>query len=256
MKDEEPIATIYCIENNKDGKKYIGKTVHYDKRIREHKNSLIRGNHSNQHLQNAWNKYGDIFSFYLLEECSNSISSEREVFYIKYYKSKVPNGYNFTDGGEGSLGYKASDDTRRLLSKIRTGRKLSNIHRLAIAKGKLGDKNPNYKGKATTEESKRKQSEALSGRKRPKHRRLLQGRKRKDSHNYVGVYERKKVTRVSWVARITFKGESIELGSFGTEEEAARVYDKKALELYGKTARLNFPENKDENNDKNCRTNL
>ena len=37
---------------------------------------------------------------------------------------------------------------------------------------------------------------------------------------------------------------SIKLGCYATAEEAARVYDKKAIELFGEFAYLNFPEEK------------
>lgn len=37
-------------------------------------------------------------------------------------------------------------------------------------------------------------------------------------------------------------GKTIYLGSYNTSEEAARVYDTKAKELFGDFALLNFPE--------------
>ena len=45
-----------------------------------------------------------------------------------------------------------------------------------------------------------------------------------------------------WYAQIRFRKERFYLGSFDTEIEAARAYDRKAVELLGEFARLNFPE--------------
>lgn len=45
----------------------------------------------------------------------------------------------------------------------------------------------------------------------------------------------------AWVAQIKQDGKSHHLGLFGDREEAARAYDRAAIELFGQYARLNFP---------------
>jgi hypothetical protein len=48
-------------------------------------------------------------------------------------------------------------------------------------------------------------------------------------------------TTNKWVAGIRFNGKRKHLGTFGSAEEAARVYDKAAKLLHGEFACLNFP---------------
>jgi AP2 domain. len=45
-----------------------------------------------------------------------------------------------------------------------------------------------------------------------------------------------------WFSRIKLFFKEMHLGSFKTSEEAAHVYDKRAVELFGEFAWLNFPE--------------
>jgi len=44
-----------------------------------------------------------------------------------------------------------------------------------------------------------------------------------------------------WKARIKLNGTDMVIGDFGDEEAAARAYDKKAAQIHGESAILNFP---------------
>lgn len=55
---------------------------------------------------------------------------------------------------------------------------------------------------------------------------------------YLGVY----IKRKKFAAKIGYNNKGINLGTFSTMEEAARAYDKKAKELFGEFANLNFKE--------------
>lgn len=58
---------------------------------------------------------------------------------------------------------------------------------------------------------------------------------------YRGVYQR---TRNCYQAKIKINGKALHLGSFKTSIEAAKVYDKAALQYHGEAAILNFPKEK------------
>lgn len=61
----------------------------------------------------------------------------------------------------------------------------------------------------------------------------------KPSSPYKGVTWNKKASR--WYAQIKFQGKQTYLGSFVSEIEAAKAYDKAAIELFGEFSRINFP---------------
>ena len=64
-------------------------------------------------------------------------------------------------------------------------------------------------------------------------------RKRPKTSKYVGVHFAS--GKKKWIAKINYRYKAHSLGEYDVEEAAARAYDKKAIELYGGKAKLNFP---------------
>lgn len=108
---------IYCIINKINQKRYIGQTYSIKNRFYRHKKELRKNIHHNNHLQSAWNKYGeDNFEFSVIEYCNVDLLNDREIYWIDFYDS-FRNGYNQTSGDIGCRGYKHTKDE---LDKMRS----------------------------------------------------------------------------------------------------------------------------------------
>ena len=178
------MPVIYIIENILTGKAYIGQTVDYDKRKREHINALRGDRHDNRYLQNSWNKYGEsAFRFAIVAECAAEQLDELEIWYIQHLNTFVPSGYNLTKGGDGVRGLKWSPESCKAQSLAmkgkRTGASASMFGKTHTdeTREKLRSsttalwQNEDFRkrqveahtGKKQSEETKRKKNEALIG---------------------------------------------------------------------------------------------
>ena len=95
---------IYCIEQKSTSKVYVGLTADYIRRKNEHLFELKHNKHHNQHLQNAWNKYGESdFTFSILKEIEGTQEDlkQAEVSLIEQLDAtnKVK-GFNISKGGD------------------------------------------------------------------------------------------------------------------------------------------------------------
>ncbi len=115
---------VYCIENEVDGKKYIGKSINVEARIKSHKYCLKKESHHNAHLQNAVLKYGiKNFKFYLLEtleELDHIALAFREMYWIDFFGTlDRDNGYNLLY--DSPNGTQFHPETRKKYSEGRIG---------------------------------------------------------------------------------------------------------------------------------------
>lgn len=98
---------IYLVTNKENGKQYIGQTT-YDVKTRW-RNHVYHSKHSldNNYFHRAIRKYGEkSFEISIIEEIEDyNLLDEREIFYISFYNTLFPNGYNLALGGNGVRRY-------------------------------------------------------------------------------------------------------------------------------------------------------
>lgn len=134
---------IYTITNTIDGKIYVGYTTNFIERRNNHLLSLNGGYHQNEHLQRAYDKYGDVFIVEFLEDCS-----EDKLCALEHYWATTLNSHNRKFGYNikpthpydkhktvsvetkkkisiANKGMFVSDEKRMKLSKVHSGRKQS-----------------------------------------------------------------------------------------------------------------------------------
>lgn len=101
---------IYKITNQVDNKIYVGQTRKINPRERFNQHCYL-ANHPEQekgigYLHRAMQSYGiDNFIFETIEEVSDDLLNEREIYWIQILNSYAPQGYNLTLGGDGTKGF-------------------------------------------------------------------------------------------------------------------------------------------------------
>lgn len=167
----DEISGIYKIKCLKNGKIYIGSSFNIIKRINNHFKKLKNNTHINKHLQASYNAYGkDSFVWEILERCDIEFLLYREQFWMdetKCYDRTI--GFNNCIKSDRPLGYKHTEEAKRKMSQLKSGKKLSQEHINKISKANAGRKR--------TEHSRRKISESKSGEKNP-----MFGKKEDENH--------------------------------------------------------------------------
>lgn len=156
---------VYLVENRLNGKRYAGKTVKtFAQRWGQHLYHAKRNSYPSNHFYRALRKHGaDAFHLLLEIHCNESgILDDVERWVIAALSLK-DEGYNRTDGGEGTsglihtplararmsaaqvgnkkcLGRKHSSETIAKMSAIKTGKKHSLAARSKMRLAKLGRK--------------------------------------------------------------------------------------------------------------------
>jgi group I intron endonuclease len=159
---------IYCHTNLLTGKRYVGLTKRDMMEQWEKRHVANASRETRFHLSHAIRLYGagdDVWKHEILQSglLTKSDANVAEMYWIKHFRSHEPEfGYNMTLGGDGSPGYKHTEEQRRVKSERQRGKKRGPYQQSA-SESKRGKGNPMF-GKHHSDEHKKFMSETLKGR--------------------------------------------------------------------------------------------
>src|SRR5208282_1948481 len=144
---------VYLFQNKLNDKIYVGKTKDFKKRVWRHINEATKNISRKTYFRKAISKYGiDQFNYFVIEEFENEQDSlEAETFWILFFQSnKSEFGYNLTIGGEGTSGYKQTEEHKKKNSEAKLGSKnwnygkpMSQDHKKNISHAKISNRESN-----------------------------------------------------------------------------------------------------------------
>ena len=108
---KQRFGCIYRLTNLVTKKTYIGKTVNFKQRMRQHKYPKKT---DKTYLHNSIRKHGwDNFKAeIIMDDVPEEDLSNLEISHIEVENTMCPNGYNLTLGGQGTSGYKYTPEQR------------------------------------------------------------------------------------------------------------------------------------------------
>lgn len=160
LKDQRDKSGVYCLINNINGHAYVGSSINLRSRMRSYLNNtfLKSKQNINMPITKALLKYDQSnFTLLILEYVESQSLTIRETFYITH----VMPYYNVLKQGYSSLGYKHTEETKKLLSQLGKNRIHTDKTKVLIARALIGENNPFY-NKSHSIESKIKMIEANS----------------------------------------------------------------------------------------------
>ena len=155
---------IYCYKDSYENNKivYIGKdsNIHRNRRHIQHKSpSQYNAQPFNRILQNNPNRYVyEVMKFWETDEYDKNLANALEIIYIHRYNPI----FNFTIGGDGTRGYKLSEETKKKIGKANKGKKRTLQQRKQMSERVKGKNNPMY-GKTHSDKVKKAVSERCKG---------------------------------------------------------------------------------------------
>jgi hypothetical protein len=156
LNDFKNQSGIYLIHNLVNGTQYVGSASNFKKRLYAYYSpgQLM----DNRYISNSILKYGhDNFSVVIIETITidkdnlKKIILEREQYYIDTLKPQL----NLSPTAGSNLGFNHSEETKQLLSNLRTGTKLPEETKAILSKLRMGTK--------LSKETKEKLSKLFSG---------------------------------------------------------------------------------------------
>ena len=114
---KQRFGCIYRLTNLVTKKTYIGKSVNFKQRMRQHKYPKKT---DKTYLHNSIRKHGwDKFKKeIIIDDVPEEDLSNLEISYIEVENTMCPNGYNLTKGGQGTSGYKYTPEQREIKIKV------------------------------------------------------------------------------------------------------------------------------------------